>query len=249
MTDHGGSCPILPVGAATTVDDGGTEVPHEEPIDLLVAPGVADVLVNGQRGHLTVSGRLPYGLKLVRITFPRGSGVVFYAKSLLAVDAHGRAIGASEPIWGTAGAGAGDVRWWQAPQLPPPGPCELHARGIPGLKPEWGHVASATPPYPGRIVGRAFASCIDTEYYLHNWPLDVAILLDAQQPGRTPAPIPGMKPIPGAPGVFSAAGDWNGELAVVRRGPAWLVVAGGSGARQRLEVLHHLTTTLPQGRS
>jgi hypothetical protein len=227
------------VGTATTVDAGGTEVPHEEPIDLVVAPGVANVLVNGQRGHLTVLGHLPYGLKLVRITFPRGSGVVFYAKSLRAIDAHGRTIGASKPVWGTTGV-RGSVRWWQAPQPPPSGPCAIHARGLPGLKPEWGHVAAAIQPYPGKIAGQAFVSCIDTEYYLHNWPLETAILLDAAHPGARPAAIPDMHAIPGEPGLFATPGDWNGKITAQRIGNAWLVVAGGSGLEQRIQVLRHL---------
>jgi hypothetical protein len=113
-----------------------------------------------------------------------------------------------------------------------------------GLKPKQGHVAIRIRPYPRKIIGRAFFSCISTDYSLHNWPLTAAILLDAQRPGRTPAPIPGMTPVAGAPGVFNAPGDWHGgDITAARRGNAWLVVARGSGLSQRIEVLRHLSAT------
>ena len=168
---------------------------------------------------------------------------MFYAKSLLAIDAQGRAIGASQPIWGTGGVQA-NAGWWQAPQLPPAGPCQIHVRGLPGLTPEWGHVAATIPPYPGTIVGRAFASCIDTEYYVHNWPLETAVLLDAGHPGARPAAIPDLHAILGEPGLFAAPGDWYGQITATRRGNAWLVVAGGSGQGQRIQVLRHLGVTI-----
>jgi hypothetical protein len=187
---------------------------------------------------------LPYGLRLAQITFPRGSGVVFYAKSLRAIDASGKPIGASEPVWGASERAGARIRWWQTPQPVPAGPCQIRARGMPGLEAEWGHVATAVRPSAGKIEGRAFFSCIDTEFYLHKWPLDAAILLDAQRPGRPPASIPEMRQVPRAPGVFEAPGDWNGPIAATRRGHAWLVVAGGRGASQRLQVLRHLSTSV-----
>ena len=137
-----------------------------------------------------------------------------------------------------------NVRWWKKPERPAAGPCRIRAHGLPALEGEWGHVASAIRPYPARIIGRAFFSCIDTEYYLHNWPLDTAILLDAQHPGRPPAPIPDMRAIPHEPGLYDSPGGWEGEITAVRRGNAWLVVAGGSGLHQREEVLRHLHTTV-----
>jgi hypothetical protein len=55
-----------------------------------------------------------------------------------------------------------------------------------------------------------------------------------------------MKPIVGSPGLFWAPGDWHGEITAVRHGNAWLVVAGGSGERQRLLVLDHLAAEIDQ---
>jgi hypothetical protein len=115
---------------------------------------------------------------------------------------------------------------------------------LPSLAPQWSHVASAITPFPGTIIGRAFFSCIDTEYYLQKWPLDAAILLDATHPGVPPAPIPGLEAVKNAPGYFNGPGDFKGELTAVRRGNAWLVVAGGKSLSQRLEVLRHVTATV-----
>jgi hypothetical protein len=137
----------------------------------------------------------------------------------------------------------------------PNGPCQIRATGIPALHPQWGFVAHKIAPYRGRIVGGAFYSCISVEYYLHNWPLIAAILVDAQHPGRTPGAIPEMKPLSAAaaraagaaaaPGVFDAPGNtFNGEETAMRSGNHWLVVAGGSGVAQRLEVLRHLRASV-----
>jgi hypothetical protein len=158
--------------------------------------------------------------------------------NLLATGANGKPLAYFNPE--PAGRPSMNVRWWEKPQPPPPGPCQIHARGLPALEPEWGHVAATIRPYPAKIIGRAFFSCVDTEYYMNRWPLETAILLDAQHPGRSPASIPGMKPVSGAAGVFNAPGDWHGEITATRQRNAWLVVAGGSGFSQRIEVLRHL---------
>ena len=162
--------------------------------------------------------------------------------TLLATGGNGKPLAYFNPE--PAGRVNMTVRWWEKPQPLPSGPCQIHAHGLPALEPEWGHVATAIRPYPAKIIGRAFFSCIDTEYYLHHWPLETAILLDAQHPGRPPAAIPGMEPVSGAAGVFSAPGDWHGEITAIRLRDAWLVVAGGSGLRQRIDVLRHLNATV-----
>jgi hypothetical protein len=110
--------------------------------------------------------------------------------------------------------------------------------------PQWSHLASAIRPFPGKLVGRAFFSCIDTEYYLQHWPLDAAILLDAAHPGVPPAAIPGLTAVAGQRGYFNGPGDFKGELTATRFANAWLVVAGGSSLAQRIDVLRHLTPTV-----
>jgi hypothetical protein len=89
--------------------------------------------------------------------------------------------------------------------------------------------------------GEVFLSCIDTEYYLHGWPLEVAVLLDAAQPGKVLGAIPGAQPVLGHPGVVNlAAGQFPGSLTAKQIGEAWLVVQGGASLRQRLRVLRAL---------
>jgi len=209
----------------------------------LLSSEVHAILAYGHQTTLVTHARLPYHLRLVQIILPKGSTTDASGSGLLALDTHSKPLGllGLEPPPAEL---VGTIRWWQKPQRGAPGPCQIHAHGLPALEAEWGHVAARIEPYPGKIIGRAFFSCADSEYYLHNWPLETAILLDAQHPDRPPAPIPGMKPDPRRPGSFDAPGDWHGDITAARRGSAWLVVAGGSGAAQRLEVLQHLTANI-----
>jgi hypothetical protein len=219
-------------------------------IVVVSTPQVAAVLVNGRRRVPTIAlPGLPYGLRAARILLhipravhpipARSTPTVRHVlppppePTIVALDAQGRPIPnrvVREPI--------------ERPNVSGRGPCALRASGLPGLAPQWSHVARAIRPFPGKLVGRAFFSCIDTEYYLRHWPLDAAILLDAAHPGRVPAAIPGLTPVPKAPGFFSGPGDFKGELTATHDGNAWLVVAGGSSLAQRIEVLRHLRPTV-----
>jgi hypothetical protein len=251
----GGTCATVPTQNTRTISGLvtiGTVVAtsstrRQERVTALLAPDVRRVLAGGRPAAVVTKAQLPYGLRIAQIDFPRhippsAGPIAGSTPALLATGANGKALAYLDPEPATGAAAA--VRWWEKPHPLPPGPCQLRARGLPALEPQWGHVAAAIRPYPAKIIGRTFFSCIDTEYYLHRWPLETAILLDAQHPGRAPAPIPGMKPVDGAAGVFDAAGGWQGEIAAIRQRGAWLVVAGGSGLRQRLEVLRHLTATV-----
>ncbi len=245
-TDGGGCCTLpkeSPSGAAIGAVAGWRGGKHEEAATALLSDRVRDVVFGGQPARVVTLARLPYGMRMVQLAFPRHAHNLFAegAPAGLALGADAKPIGYLNP---SEGGVISRVRWWQKPQPLPPGPCQLRSDGLAGLEPQWGHVAVDIRPYPGRIMGRAFFSCIDSEYYLHGWPLETAVLLDAQHPGRTPAAIPGMHRLPGAPGTVAAPGDWHGELVASRRGNSWLVVAGGSGTAQRLDVLRHLTATV-----
>jgi hypothetical protein len=240
-----GTCAAMPVTSAPVAMEmsSASLKKHQQSILLLTIPRVAAVLVNGRRRVPTVTlPGLPYGLRAARIvlpvrvtTTPAGRHVLPLPPepAVVALDAQGRPL----PNRSVRGP---DER----PDASGRGPCALHSGGLPGLAAQWSHVASAIEPYPGTVVGRAFFSCIDTEYYLQHWPLDAAILLDAAHPGAVPAAIPGLTPVPAAPGFFNGPGDFKGELTATRHGNAWLVVAGGSGLAQRIEVLRHLTPTI-----
>jgi hypothetical protein len=165
--------------------------------------------------------------------------------AILPLDRRGHVIPTTQlPAWTDEPS-----RWWQKPTHPPTGPCQLAAHGLPGLTPEWGHVATAIVPVTG-AEGELFLSCTDTEYDLERWPLDAAILLDARHPGRTLAQIPGATPVKGQPGTVNLqVGNPPGDITARRVGNAWIAVQGGRDERQRLQVLNSVNIaklTLPR---
>ena len=113
--------------------------------------------------------------------------------------------------------------------------------GLPGLQPKWGDFAPGLTGYRG-VVGDATQSCVDIEYYFDGWPLQASILVDAEQPGQTPPPLPDEKPLAGTSNVYEApaASLDKTALTALRLPDAWLVVSGGKGPAQRLEALRHL---------
>jgi hypothetical protein len=165
------------------------------------------------------------------------------------------------------------TRWWPLPGFtvpyhhpgyhgrthPGPGVCELAQHGLPALHAEFGHTIATISPVHDAL-GEVFLSCIDAGYYLHGWPLNVAVLLDGHRPGQVLGPIPGARPVPGQPEMVNlATGQFPSSLftrnygvTAKRVGNAWLVAQGGSGLAQRLQVLnslriskldlHHLTS-------
>ena len=179
----------------------------------------------------------------------------------------------AEPPFYTWMAPDAVTRWWPLPSgvvpyhapgyhgrtHPGPGVCELAQHGLPALHAQWGHTVPWISPVHDTL-GEEFLSCIDAAYYLHGWPLDVFVLLDGHQPGQVLGPIPGARPVAGQPGVVSlATGHFPSSLfsrnfgvTAKRVGNAWLVVQGGSGLAQRVQVLnalriskldlHHLTS-------
>lgn len=241
----GGGCATTPVAStplAMQLSSASVST-RQESIVVLATPQVAAILVNGRRRIPTLAlPGLPYRLRAARVlmalrirTSPTGRRgfAPLPEPKLVALDARGQEI--PNRI---------------ARQSPTPlsvtgrGPCALRAGGLSGLAAQWSHVASAIRPFPGKLIGRGFFSCIDTEYYLRHWPLDAAILLDGAHPGAPPAAIPGLAQVVGARGYFNGQGDFKGGLTATRIGSAWLVVAGGSGVAQRIEVLRHLTPTV-----
>lgn len=259
-TGHGGTCSTVPQEMAPADVIGSEPRAREEALTVVLAPNVARVLTPGRRSHLVVlPGRQPYGLRVARLVVsrqgtasrkPRTSGgppspaPPVAAETVVALDAHGSVL-ARESLLGQLGASSESrTHWWQPPHPLPPGPCQINANGVAGLAGQWGHVAEAIHPYPSHIVGRAYFSCIDIEYYVHGWPLDAAVLVDAAHPGTPPAPIPGLRPVAGVWGVFNGPGYWKGDLTARRIRSAWLVVAGGSGLAQRMQVLRHLHASI-----
>jgi hypothetical protein len=170
-------------------------------------------------------------------------------------------------------------RWWplgeftvpyqgpgyHAPTRPRPGVCELAQHGLPALHAQFGHTIASIAPAPDAL-GEVFLSCVDTEYWMDGWPLQAAVLLDGHRPGQVLGPIPGARPVPGHPDMVNlplgrvplsydtpiSADSPQFSLTAKRVGNAWLVVQGGAGQAQRVQVLnalrinqldlHHLTS-------
>jgi hypothetical protein len=219
----------------------------------IAAPRVAYFLVNGTRRIATkrLAG-LPYGLRVAIIHTPRRrsadrtpASAFKSSPTVVPFDAQGK------PITETSDYGASWFRDWNRPATPLEGPCRLHLSGLTSATPEWGQVATDIRPYPSRIVGRGFLSCVDTEYYIPGRGMRAAVLLDAANPGRTPpATIPGLVPIPQVPGLYNDTDDYasGGPMTAKREGNAWIVVAGGGrdAEEARIRLLRHLAVALPQ---
>ena len=240
----GGGCGALPVRSRpiVTVLSTASATARTNSVVVLTTPAVRSLLVNGSRRVPTgVVAGLPYGLRGARVVLPlhvkrSPSGRLVIAApvepGLVALAADGRRLRDPAP------------KRRPGPAVTASGPCTLTAPGLPGARKQWSHLAAPIRPFPEQLVGRAFSSCVDVEYYLHGWPLDAAVLLDAAQPGSLPAAIPGLAPLPEHRGYVNGPGDFKGELTATRRGSAWLVVAGGNGLAQRLRLLSHLKATI-----
>jgi hypothetical protein len=214
---------------------------------VLTAPAVAAVSVEGRTPVPTRSGGLPYGMRYaaVAVKSARATPVAF--------NARGRRITAAgfEPLPKRHEFEAPyAARAWTAPASPPAAPCELSASGSSGLSPVGGDVVGQVKGYR-LFESRAFQSCADTYYELNSSTLEAAVLLDAEHPGAAPAALPDLTPAPGAANVFDAPGGimrggraGSDNLTAERLPGAWLVVTGGSGPAQQLEVLRHLHATI-----
>ena len=149
------------------------------------------------------------------------------------------------------------TRSWLYPHAPAAGVCSLSARPGSALQTGSGSVLTASVAAP-TITGSAFLPCVNEDLYLPrhaDYPdapaglgtyLVGAILLDAGQPGRSPARLPGMRLIPASDGIYDSpdaevfAGNANHGLTAKRIANAWVVVAGGTSAAQRTAALHDL---------
>jgi hypothetical protein len=165
------------------------------------------------------------------------------------LDASGRPIRSGQALRSPLGVlGRGVVQWRRrdrsGPVHLPHGVCVVGPTDIPGFSARLGTVVRRVRPSRG-LFGRAFASCVSTEYFSRtNGLLSAAVLLDATNPGSAPGPLPGMKPVRGHPGVVEAPGP-GAELVARRLRGAWLVVQeGGAGLREPLTLLEHLYATV-----
>jgi hypothetical protein len=256
------SWPFLGLGTFSAYVPG--HAPKGDVVDYaLTGPPVAAVRFAGRTVSTITSPDLPAGDRAAVFFVPASSPPVTPSPALrlpgkppirlFALDGQGRVIPSRLPQYPLIPS-----RFWQAPTAGPPGPsrytgpdhqlagaCELSQHGLRGLTPEFGHVMGRLT-LAQRIAlagaqGEVFLSCIDTEYYLHGWPLEVSVLVDASSPGRTLGVIPGARPLSVRPGTVNLPVELPGASLSARQvGQAWLVVQGGANLTQRLRVLQAL---------
>lgn len=90
--------------------------------------------------------------------------------------------------------------YWQGPQAPPAtGRCGLSS-SFPGAKTAWGQVTQQIAADRNLTVP-AWLTCLDMWFSVGATSYETAILLNANSPGATPAPLWGAIPVPGHPGI------------------------------------------------
>jgi hypothetical protein len=130
------------------------------------------------------------------------------------------------------------------PATPVPGVCAFASPAIPGLEARAGATIDGIEPVRD-AEGEALLSCVETAYTLHGSELVAAVLVNGNHPGRRPGSIPGAQPVRGAAGVVNLAlgATPAGITGRMVDGRAWIVVEGGTGIAQRLELLRALRVT------
>lgn len=255
--------PALPTaGDYLTIGHGAGEIVHYA----LTGPAVAAVQVGAKTIQTRRGAALPSGDRVAAFTLPAGSARARSSRKaplparlrlagpqtirplrIVPLDRHGapiQATGSSEyaprlPVrTSRRRPGAGAERAGISPPALHSGACALARHGLPALTAVQAEVALRLRPITNAL-GELLFSCLQVTYTLHGSQLNAAILLDARQPGREqPGPIPGAKPVRGHPGTVNAVlGPTLGDITARRDGKAWLLVAGGGGISQRLEVL------------
>jgi hypothetical protein len=241
--ESSGVCPGT-AGAVNPIYEAGWGSSAPPPVTsgfVLTTSAVAAISVNGSPHIPTrADAAIPDGLRgvLVEIDSP-GRQLRDLSPRVVPLDSRGKPIGQTEGSLAGSEFGLNGV-FWQRPSRAPRGACELSGTHLAGLTAQWGHVVPRLRSF-ANLLPPALMSCIDTEYYLDNWPLDAAVVLNAARPGAPPEPLYDFKSVPGRPGVVESP---SASQVARRAGGAWIVVEGGSGLRQRLTVLAHLRASI-----
>jgi hypothetical protein len=90
--------------------------------------------------------------------------------------------------------------YWQGTQAPPAdGRCMMRS-SLPGVRTEWGQVATEIAPDHDLDVP-GWLTCLHTWFSRQGASYETAVLLNASSPGRPPAMLWGAVPLPGHPGM------------------------------------------------
>ena len=261
----GGGCPVSrlkrgPILAEFWVSEGGRN--HAEGFALTTSV-VTAVAVHGSRPVATRRERgMPLGLREVAVKihgtwapevetpplFGKRHMVPAHLPRFTPMDRGGMPLAQNDEE-GSLVAHELAGKGWSPPAPEPTGACELHAAESHGLVTNAGFVITHPEPLNDlfgsatELFGRPFLSCASTSYSLKGWPIVASVLLDARDPGTSPAPLPHTRAVARSKDVFDALSS-NGPI-VARRVPgAWLVVSGGEGEAQRQMLLEHLRATV-----
>lgn len=239
-------CPSIRVYNGPIVAVGISYSTGKATVLALTKSNVAAVTINRDSPVATrVESGLPKGLRVVAVALGHSSGnrdVLRSSPRVAALDSHGRQI-TQQPEPGKASIIVdSSVRRWRSPSPELHGICDIENAGLSGLSAEWGSVLTGVRSYH-RTFGEAFLPCVNIGFSLGNWPLLGVVLLDAGNPGTAPGPLAAMRPISDHVGMFSAMSS-QGPVTMRRLRDAWLVVAGGTGLQQRLDVLQHLRASI-----
>jgi hypothetical protein len=232
-----------PIIAAASIPASGRE---RHIAVVLTDASVASVVIGHDRAFSTRrEPALPDSLRAVIAELP-GEQLSFQSRRLILtpLDARGQRLrqprGDGEPMLVPL-----------SPSRHQPGPrarrlCEIDGGELTGLKTETESIVNVIHRYAGRI-GHPFLSCASTKYTYKGQPLVASVLLDASAPGSRPAPLPGMRPVAGQPGIVVAPSA-QGSMVARRVDRAWLAVAGGLGRPQQIVLLNHLRATVRPSR-
>ena len=212
---------------------------------VFTAPQVAAVRVAGGPTILTrPDPRLPFGFRAAVFSLPERLLSHSPGVALSALDSTGHVIPGdayAEPV-------TEETRSWRAPNPPASGACSISPRRGSPVVLKSGAVLREAIGDPG-IIGYAFLPCLDTSFTFHGTRFAAAVLLDAKQPGQTPAKLPDMQPVAGHPGILARRRAMtnlfndeanNLDIAARRVRNTWLVVAGGANSAQRTAALNAL---------
>ena len=251
-----GACP--PIGTPPILSEGCG--PHEYSSHLmedfaLTTSQVANVSIEGGAPIATrAESVLPDGLRAVFVEIHSQKALDRRRRcpQFSPLGANGEAIPRSDQSEVVLAAALPGRVVWQSPLRQPHGACGISTTHLPGVAERRGSAATRIIAVPG-LIGRAFLSCINVSYHAYlpedgETDLSATVLLDAAHPGSTPAPLPGMKPLPNHLGIVKAPSS-DGDMVARRISGAWLLVKengeeGSSGLRLSLTLLEHLRTTI-----
>ncbi len=238
-----GSCPDLRSHGSILAERWGREADGRI-VDIAITDGsVMTVdLANGTAVPTRTEAGLPGGVRVAVVEVTSGS-----TAAIESVIAHGFAVVAVSGDNSTrAGAMGYEVRGegWHEPAAPLRGDCAIYMtrseRIYDAIR---GGVVSEARAYPG-LFGNGFFTCVDVEYAFNagRASLVAGLLVNAQDPGGRPGPLPVMKKLAGYRGIYEVPSE-NGVMLLKRIGGAWLFVANGpltkadASVTQRLALL------------